>query len=200
MIAQRFRALGWAAGIAAASTGLYLISLQVAAERAKLEAVDGRISAAQRDMQRLKTELSTRASYRQLEKWNDEDLAMAAPTAAQYFKSETQLASLSPDSLAPATETLVPRAQLAAATVKAVAPTPAAPVAEQAAPEIRHANFVPTASTIVGGAKTQRVSAVASTDAPAKPQRIAAVARPALDKDFLGDLSKAADKERRVRP
>ncbi len=48
--------------------------------------------------------------------------------------------------------------------------------------------------------KTQRVSAVASADAPAKPQRIAAVARPALDKDFLGDLSKAADKERRLRP
>lgn len=198
MIAQRFRALGWAAGIAAASTGLYLISLQVAAERAKLEAVEGRINAAHRDMQHLKTELSTRASYRQLEKWNDEDLAMAAPTAAQYFKSEAQLASLSPESLAPVTETIVPRAQLAAATVKAPAPTPAAPVVEPAAPQIRNANFVPAAPAIVGGAKVQRVSADVSTSA--KPQRVAAVARPALDKDFLGDLTKVAAKERRTRP
>lgn len=200
MIAQRFRALGWAAGIAAASTGLYLISLQVAAERAKLEAVDSRISAAQREMQRLKTELSTRASYRQLEKWNDEDLAMAAPTAAQYFKSESQLASLSPDSLAPATETLVPRAQLAAATAKPAAPAPAAPMAEPAVPQVRNANFVPAAPAIVGTAKAQRVSAVVTADSPAKPERIAAVARPALDKGFLNDLSKAADKERRARP
>lgn len=200
MIAQRFRALGWAAGIAVASTGLYLISLQVAAERAKLEAVDSRINAAHRDMQRLKTELSTRASYRQLEKWNDEDLAMAAPSAAQYFKSETQLASLSPDSLAPSTEALVPRAQLAAATAKVGAPTTAAPVAEPVAPQIRHANFVPAASTIAVGAKAQRISAVVSTDISAKPQRIAAVARPALDKGFLGDLTKEAAKERRARP
>lgn len=199
MIAQRFRALGWAAGIAVASTGLYLISLQVAAERAKLEAVDGRINAAHRDMQRLKTELSTRASYRQLEKWNDEDLAMAAPTAAQYFKSETQLASLSPDSLAPSAETLVPRAQLAAATAKPVAPTPAAPVAEPVQPQVRHANFVPAPPAVVG-AKVQRVSAVASSDTSAKPQRIAAVARPALDKGFLGDLTREAAKERRARP
>lgn len=198
MIAQRFRALGWAAGIAAASTGLYLISLQVAAERAKLEAVDGRINAAQRDMQRLKTELSTRASYRQLEKWNDEDLAMAAPTAAQYFKSETQLASLSPDSLAPAVETLIPRAQLAAATAKPVAPAPAAPIAEPVAPQIRNANFVAAAPAVVGAAKVQHVSADMSDTA--KPQRIAAVARPALDKGFLSDLSKAAAKERRARP
>lgn len=198
MIAQRFRALGWAAGIAAASTGLYLISLQVAAERAKLEAVESRIGAAHRDMQRLKTELSTRASYRQLEKWNDEDLAMAAPTAAQYFKSETQLASLSPDSLAPVAETVVPRAQLAAATVKAPAPMPAAPVVDAAAPQIRNANFVPAAPAIVGGAKVQRVSAEVSTSA--RPQRVAAVARPALDRDFLGDLTKAAAKERRTRP
>lgn len=197
MIAQRFRALGWAAGVASAATGLYLISLQVAAERAKLDAVESRIGAAQRDMQRLKTELSARASYRQLEKWNDEDLAMAAPNSAQYFKSESQLASLSPESLAPATETLVPRAQLAAATVKAPAPVHEAPLAEPATSQIRNANFV-TAAPAVVGAKAQRTGADAASTA--KPQRISVVARPALDKDFLGDLTKAAAQERRARP
>ncbi|MEP6784952.1 MAG: hypothetical protein ABI898_04330 [Sphingomonadales bacterium] len=185
MIAQRFRALGWAAGIACASTGLYLISLQVAAERAKLEAIDGRISAAQRDMQRLKTELSSRASYRQLEKWNTEDLTMAAPTAAQYFKSESQLASLSPESLDPAPEALVPRAQLAAATVKAPAPVSAAPLAEPVVPQIRNANFVPEATPAVH---------------TPKPQRVSVVARVALDKDTLGDLTREAAQERRTRP
>lgn len=197
MIAQRFRALGWAAGIASAATGLYLISLQVAAERAKLEEVDRRISAAQREMQHLKTELSTRASYRQLEKWNDEDLAMAAPTAAQYFKSETQLASLSPDSLEAAPDTLVPRAQLAAATAKPV-PVPAAPVRSEVAPtQLRNANFVTTGPAIDPAPTARRASASSAT---ARPERIAVVARPALDRDFLSDLAKSAAKERRARP
>lgn len=199
MIAQRFRALGWAAGIATASTGLYLISLQVAAERAKLEAVESRIGAAQRDMQRLKTELSTRASYRQLEKWNDENLAMSAPNAQQYFKSEAQLASLSPDSLDPVPDAMVPRAQLAAATVtaKPAAPAPAIPAAEPAPSPLRNANFVPQPAAIAPAQKLRRVSATATI---AAPRRVAAVARPALDRATLGDLVRTAAQERRTRP
>lgn len=176
MIAQRFRALGWVAGIASAACGLYLISLQVAAERAKLEQVDARIAKAQRDMQMLRTELATRASYRQLEKWNDDTLSLAAPRAAQFLHSETQLSALSPGMLDAAPDRLVPRAQLAAATETPPAPMLDAPVATE------RAAYVP-----------------AVAPKPAKLQRVAMVERPMLDRDTLGDLVRAAAKEGRAR-
>lgn len=175
MIAQRFRALGWVAGIASAATGLYIVSLQVAAERAKLEAVDKRIAAAHRDMLQLKTELSTRASFRQLERWNDADLSLAAPRAAQYLRNETELASLTPDRLVPLPESTAPRAQLAAATN-----LPAAPAIETApAPaSLRNANYV------TDGAAT----------AP-RPQRVAMI-----DRGTLGEIARTATTESRKRP
>ena len=70
MIAQRFKAVGWVAMVAIAATLLYLISLQVAVERGKLEAVEKQIAAAQREVRQLQTEMGTRASMRQLERWN----------------------------------------------------------------------------------------------------------------------------------
>ena len=94
MIAQRFRALGWVAGIASAATCLYLTSLQVAAERAELEGVEAKIASARRDMRQLQTEIGTRASLRQLEKWNGEVLALHAPRADQYLHAESELASV----------------------------------------------------------------------------------------------------------
>lgn len=183
MIAQRFRALGWVAGIASASTALYLISVQVAAERARLEEVDRRISETHRDMLQLKTELSTRASYRQLEKWNDEDLDLAAPRAAQYLHSESQLASLSPDMLDAVADKPVPRAQLAAAQT---APPPVVPTLPQATSPIRNAAYVPMAAS-------------SSSTRVAKPEKIALVARDRLG-GLGGDLVKAAAKESRKRP
>ena len=107
MIARRFSALGWVAGVASAATGLYLVSLQVAAERAKLEAVEHRIASTQREMRQLQTELGTRASLRQLEKWNAETLSLAAPKAGQFLKAEYQLASLDRVRVQPTPATMV---------------------------------------------------------------------------------------------
>jgi hypothetical protein len=184
MIAQRFRMLGWVAGIASASCGLYMISLQVAAERAKLEAVDRRIAEAHRDMQQLKTELSTRASYRQLEKWNDETLSLAIPRAAQYLNDEAQLASLAPDMLDKVPDRIVPRAQLVAATAAAPsAPVPAiAPPTSAPAPAVRAAAYVPDTTTV------------------ARPQRVALTERPMLARNTLSELSRAAAAEGRTTP
>lgn len=181
MIAQRFRMLGWVAGIASASCGLYLISLQVAAERAKLEAVDRRIAQAQRDMQHLKTELATRASYRQLEKWNEETLSLTIPRAAQYLHGEAQLASLAPDMLDAVPDRPAPRAQLVAATAPMPEPSPS-PASDAPAPAIRSAAYV------------------ASSTPLARPQRIALADRPILARDTLGDLNRAAAAERRKLP
>lgn len=94
MIAQRFRPVGWVAGIAAAACVLYLISLQVATQRGRLEEIDRKIAMTKRDIRQLQTELGTRASLRQLERWNSDVLALSAPQANQYLRSEEALATL----------------------------------------------------------------------------------------------------------
>jgi len=171
MIAQRFRPLGWVAGVATAATGLYLVSLQVAAERGKLEAVERQIVRAQRDMRQLQTELGTRASLRQLEKWNGDVLALSAPKASQYLHGEAQLASLGAGALGdtPAAPPAVMQASV-----------PAAPaierVEESAVPTIQRATYVKPVGTL-------------------RPQRVAM-----LDAGALGDLGRTAAEERRTRP
>lgn len=97
MIVQRFRALGWVAIVAAAVCALYLISLQVAVERGKLEAVEAQIGAAQREVRQLQTELGTRASLRQLERWNGDVMALSAPKATQFVNNGSQLVALDLD-------------------------------------------------------------------------------------------------------
>lgn len=159
MIGQRFRALGWVAGIASAATCLYLTSLQVAAERAKLEGVEARIVDARRDMRQLQTELGTRASLRQLERWNDDVLAMAAPRADQYLHGEAELASVglrelrppaagtpgAPVMLASAQATPVPGAAALVTSVVTAVVAPAtgpAPVTASV-PRVQRVTFVP---------------------------------------------------------
>jgi hypothetical protein len=190
MIAQRFRALGWVAGIASASCGLYLISLQVAAERAKLEEVDRRIASAQRDMRALQTELGTRANMRQLQKWNDEVLSLAAPRAAQYLTSESQLAVLTPGIVTTTDKISAPQVELVAAAPRAAnVPNPvrvarAVPAPAAAVSPLRRANYVPSE---------------ASRPAP-RIERVAMVERTMLGRGTLGDLVRTAAEERRKRP
>lgn len=180
MIAQRFRALGWVMGIASAATGLYLISLQVAAERAKLETIDQRIAAAHRDMRQLQTELGTRASQRQLEKWNNEDLALAAPRAGQYLRNASQLAELTGNVPSVGPAEALPRAVLAAASTTRAMADPAAEAASPA-PRLQRAAYIPDA-------------------VPARAERVALVERVVLDRTTMGDLIRTAAEERRERP
>lgn len=188
MIAQRFRALGWVAGIASAATGLYLISLQVAAERAKLEDIDRRIASAQRDMRALQTELGTRANMRQLQRWNDDVLSLAAPRAAQYLTTESQLASLTPGIVTGTDRIGAPQAMLVAAAPRdAPALVPARVARAESAPvasPIRQASFVP--------AETGRM-------AP-RIERVAMIDRTVIGRGTLGDLVRTAAEERRKRP
>jgi hypothetical protein len=90
MITQRFRPIGWVVGIAVAIMLLYVIQLQVANERGKLNEVDTQIAMLRKDIRRLNTEFNTRASMRQLERWNsaDDQLALAAPQARQFVKAK----------------------------------------------------------------------------------------------------------------
>jgi hypothetical protein len=184
MIGQRFRSLGWVAGVATAATCLYLVSLQVAAERGKLEAVEHQIASAQRDMRQLQTELGTRASLRQLEKWNGDVLALSAPKAQQFLHSEAQLASLGSGAIDDGTPNAPPAVMNASFEPASVPTTPiAAPAPKSAAEPARvRAGF-------------QRAIFVKPALTP-RTQRVAM-----LDAKILGDIDRsAAAEERRKRP
>jgi hypothetical protein len=82
------------ASCAGAALGCYLVSLNVASERASLEDVENRIVLAQRDIRLLQTEIGTRGRLAQLERWNVKVLALSAPSADQFLEGGFQLARL----------------------------------------------------------------------------------------------------------
>ncbi|WP_293882827.1 hypothetical protein [Sphingomonas sp.] len=208
MIAQRFRSLGWVAGVTTAAVSLYMVSLQVAAERGKLESVERQIALAQRNMRQLQTELGTRASLRQLEKWNGDVLALSAPKAQQFLHGEAELASLGSGAIDDGTPN-APPAVMNASFSSGSTVLPLAPVKTEVA-TIRTAAL----ETVVVTTKKPRLSKprvpVESASIRAgfqraiyeRPERaISHVQRVAmLDARILRDIDKSADKERRKRP
>lgn len=127
MITQRFRPVGWVASVAAAATILYLISLQVATERGRLEEIDTKIASTTREIRQLQTELGTRASLRQLERWNSEVLALSAPGAGQFLNDEAALASVDQSNIGKQTATTPMVAVMATQTSPDADATPPAP-------------------------------------------------------------------------
>ena len=94
MIARGFKSVIWVAAVGSAALGCYMVSLRVATERNELAKVERQILAAKRDIRSLQTELGTRGRMTQLEQWNAEVLALAAPSSAQFLKDEFTLARL----------------------------------------------------------------------------------------------------------
>lgn len=92
MIAQGFKSVGWVAAVGAAALGCYMLSLQVASERAELAKIERKIIAAKQDIRSLQTELGTRGRLSQLEHWNAEVLALSAPATEQFLADEMMLA------------------------------------------------------------------------------------------------------------
>src|SRR5688500_17779526 len=133
---KRLKGLGWIALGFLAAIACYLVSLQVAIERNKLGDLNASILAAKRDIRQLETEFTTRASLRQLERWNGEVLALSAPASAQFINDERQLASmdfdLRPDAMGTSptmlalvsAATLEPEMQVAAVDTRAPAQAP----------------------------------------------------------------------------
>ena len=92
MIARGFRPVAWVGAIGAAALSCYMLSLQVATERADLASLEQRIVATQQDIRTLQTELGTRGRMQQLEQWNAEVLALSAPVAGQFIPDHVSLA------------------------------------------------------------------------------------------------------------
>ncbi|WP_158702951.1 hypothetical protein [Allosphingosinicella vermicomposti] len=226
MMAQGFKPVGWVAGVAAAALGCYMLSLQVASERAELASLERRIVAAKQDIRSLQTELGTRGRLSQLEHWNAEVLALSAPASNQFLDNEVMLARFETRE-----KTIEERAPLRLASAETVA-VPDQPVATaqprliQAAanvgaavpqPVLRKASYTPSPASPaevvapkaavkkmpVEKAAAEKASAQpkkkAETVAAAKPQKKSAPVKSAglLGDDVLGDLSAAAKSETR---
>ena len=94
MSVRGFGHLFMGASVAGAALGCYLVSLNVASERAKLEAVEARIVDTQRQIRTLQTEIGTRGRLAQLERWNANFIRLSAPSADQILEGSFQLATM----------------------------------------------------------------------------------------------------------
>jgi hypothetical protein len=162
MIAQRFRSLAWVAGVALAATFLYIISLQVATERGRLEAIDGKIADTKRDIRQLQTEMGTRASLRQLERWNGDVLALTSPEADQYLPGEHAISAIDQSKLGDASAA-PPPVMAAVMTREAEAKEPAQPKSATLTDEDRAVQ-----QAIAGAAKPPKLAS-AEPKGPSKP-------------------------------
>ena len=165
--AYRLKGIGWFAVVMAVILASYLVSLRVAAEHKKLDDLNARITAAERDVRALETEFDTRANLVQLEKWNGDTLALVAPNAAQFVADDSVLASLNPAMAgAPAVRTaalLVP----ALSTAPTPEPTPAPALTATPAPL---ATPVPLATP--ARAEPVRMAAVTRRETPVEAVRV----------------------------
>lgn len=208
MIAQRLRPIGWVAGVAGAALSFYLVSLQVAGERTELERVERQIAVTERQIRHLETEFSARASLRQLEAYNSEVLALAAPKVDQYLTDEVQLASYVPGSdgilAKQAPQTALANAQTAPS-APAAAAAPQRPVLRQAVVPDARSDGAPVIPAVKRPALIQAVAMIddlpspppARVTPPAKasaPQKVAM-----LDEGALTDIARKAAREAKAK-
>lgn len=163
MIARGFKPVGWVAGVAGAALSCYMLSLNVAAERAELAKLERGIIMAKQDIRSLQTELGTRGRLQQLESWNANVLALSAPTSAQFLDNELTLARFDQRE-----KTMEERAVMQMAAAEAPKPQPKieAPVRYAAAPAARQQPLVHRASLTVAEPKPAAAPKTESKPAP----------------------------------
>ena len=204
MIVRGFRPVAWVGAVGAAALGCYMLSLQVAAERAELAGVERRIVATQQQIRTLQTELGTRGRLQQLEQWNAEVLALSAPVSGQFLESTVSLARFDVGRSPAPIESEVRLASADAAAPPARPVQPAAPARTNPAPRpaVRLAS-AQTGSATAAAAPAERptvrrVSLVAApAPVPVGPPRAAEPRRSAslLDDGTLRDLRSQARSE-----
>jgi hypothetical protein len=213
MIARGFKPIGWVAAVGTAALGCYMLSLRVASERADLTNIERRIVATRQQIRSLQTELGTRGRLQQLEQWNDEVLALAAPVSGQYLHSSVQLARFG---ATPPGALDAPAEIRMAAAGAAPAPAPALPAATPAPrhavadarsvaappplerPMVQRTSLIVTADAAPAPARTPAAPAREPTTRPAHPRPDTAPGRPSalLDARTLREIGSAARAER----
>ena len=185
MAVQGFKGLGWFLCGVVVAPACYLVNSHGAAEQAKLNATRLAIVQAQRDIRGLETEFNTRANMAQLERWNGEVLALAAPLPQQYLAGEMALASLDQQP-----------ADMQVAAV--VVPTGAATMQTASQVVVPAANPVQPAPQAVAFAKSgaQQDGELRKLMKKADRQAIASVDRSLLSAGTIDDLQKLAKREK----
>ena len=190
MAAGGFKGFGWLLGIAVVSPACYMVSSQVAAERGRVEAVEGAILTAKRDIRGLETEFDTRANLAQLERWNGDVLSLSAPRPDQYIAGDSALTSLRPREGGMQYASLV--VPSATDVAQAVVPVVQQPVVKIAMPAKTPAVLEPAAVVRAASVSVQKPLV------PAKPraQAVAMVDTKLLSDATFGDLVAKARSER----
>ena len=187
MIARGFKPVAWVGAVGTAALCCYMLSLQVAAERAELASLERRIVATQQSIRSLQTEIGTRGRLSQLEQWNAEVLALSAPVADQFLESNVSLARFDVRG-----DALDNRSQVRMASAE----TPARP-ASAAPPPVRTASApapsVASAQSLVRRASLQVPPAPAAT--PARPAAVQARSSGLLADNTLRELRDEARAE-----
>ncbi|MFC3713035.1 hypothetical protein ACFOMD_10655 [Sphingoaurantiacus capsulatus] len=188
---MRLGSVSMMAATAVAILAFNTLSLHVSAERAKVDRLQTRIAADLRDIRALEAELRTRARLPVLQTWNDNVLAMSAPTARQFADSPVQLASFA--SPMPAAKPAAPTMQLALATPETeVAPKPGIVKAayEAPAPVATVAATGPREMVITYGAADLGASRAAPARPVATPVKAASVTPKAEPKKAAPEVKK----------
>jgi len=183
MAVQGFKGLGWFLCGVIVAPACYMVTSHGAAERARLKSVEASIIQAQKDIRGLETEFNTRANLAQIERWNGDVLAMAAPAPQQYLASETQLAGLDSTNAEPTVQT-----------ASLVVPTGATPVQAVAAVVAPSAN--PVQARDSGKSVAQQDSELRNLMKRADRKTVAMVDRGVLSASTVNDLEKLAKREK----
>ena len=185
MAVQGFKGLGWFLCGVVVAPACYLVNSHGAAEQAKLNATRLAIIQAQRDIRGLETEFNTRANLAQLERWNGEVLALAAPMPQQYLANEMALASLGQQPADIQVAALVMPTGAPALQTAAVVVVPAAnPV--QSAPQ----------AAVATKSVAQQDGELRKLMKKAERQAIASVDHGVLSASTMDDLQKLAKREK----
>ncbi len=196
----RFRGLGWFLSGVIVVLGFYMVSLQVAAERKKVDDVARAIATAQRDIRALETEFDTRANLAQLERWNGDVLALTAPSAGQFVADEAALAQIDfsrPDAAAQVANVAyvvpaMPQANPPTPTAAPLAtPVVIAPALVVAPPAVRSV----TTRTVLASVAPVPTHADAGRAARSRTQAVAMLDRSLLSDSTIGDLVSGARAE-----
>jgi hypothetical protein len=199
MIARGFRPVVWVFMIGVAVLGCYMLNLRVASERAELAKLDRRIVATQQSIRALQTEVGTRSRIPQLEEWNDDVLALAAPASGQYVQQNVSLARF--DTRQPQ---LSDQAEVRLASAETGdAPRPDAAPATTAIPVPQRA--IGVASPVATRPEVRRASLLIAPQAPAPAKPRDAVVPTRRDADRVvrivsRDEIRPGSREERARP
>ena len=195
-----FRSVGWVAAVGGAALGCYMVSLEVATERADLAQVEAQIIAAKQDIRALQTELGTRGRLSQLEHWNAEVLALSAPSSSQFVDDAFTLARL--EQREPTLGDRVADIRLASADSAApAAPSaPAAPVVRAVAPAaepvepalVRRASLVTLPAEQAPPAQPKKPAA-RPVKAAAKPAAQPVAPKKGLDAELAAEIGALAE-------